>query len=681
MGAVAALVLIAAVAPAARAASYPMIQTSFELPQVQGNPFDFTQNDVEVTFTAPDGGTRTVPAFFDGGHTWRARHTPETTGNYSVSAITLNGKDAGAIGIEPREFSVAGAARPGFVRIDPQNKMRFIFDDGSPYYAIGYNLGWRGKDMPPLPESLAGMGKAGVNWSRIWMCHWDGKNLDWSADPGDQPPLGQYNLKTAKLWDDIVAAADAADVHFHLVLQHHGQISTGADPNWQENPWNKANGGWLAKPEDFFTDARAMALTRAKYRYIIARWGYSPAIMAWELFNEVENSDAFKNDDIDAIAAWHAAMARFLRQQDPYHHLVTTSSVVDVAKLWPAMDYYEAHVYPPDVLSAQKVLDADHLDKAYFYGEMGPISDSNPASGDALHKVLWGGIMSGASAGAQYWFWDVVEPNHLQFHFTAARKFVEASGLARQQDMKPIDAGIETPQRGALSFGPGMGWAPATATEFTVRADGSVEGLGGMASYLHAPGKNQKRFPFAIFHVKYPAPGTFGVEIDQVTPQGANLKISLDGSPEATLKLGPYSPPPRFDGKPVEQPDPRPDAMLQINIPAGRHTIRLENTDGDWAHLRQFVLDPYAPQLGVLAKAGKSLTVFWVFNRTPDLKKPVAGTLRLPGLMPGTHKVTWMDTRSGAVVSQQDISVGEDGVGSLDTPGIATDLAGWVSGE
>ena len=28
----------------------------------------------------------------------------------------------------------------------------------------------------------------------------------------------------------------------------------------------------------------------------------------------------------DAVAAWHTEMASFIRQQDPYHHLITTSS-------------------------------------------------------------------------------------------------------------------------------------------------------------------------------------------------------------------------------------------------------------------------------------------------------------------------------------------------------------------
>ncbi len=53
------------------------VEVSFELPRVQHNPFDFTANDVQATFLAPDGRERARPAFFDGGTTWRARLSPD----------------------------------------------------------------------------------------------------------------------------------------------------------------------------------------------------------------------------------------------------------------------------------------------------------------------------------------------------------------------------------------------------------------------------------------------------------------------------------------------------------------------------------------------------------------------------------------------------------------------------
>src|SRR6266481_9445051 len=115
------------------------------------------------------------------------------------------------------------------------------------------------------------------------------------------------------------------------------------DSNWAINPWNAKNGGFLATPEEFFTNPRARALTRAKYRYILARWGYSTHVLAWELFNEVEWTDAIRNQHADTVAAWHREMAAFLRQQDPNRHLITTSSDTKIPGLYEAMDYVQPH--------------------------------------------------------------------------------------------------------------------------------------------------------------------------------------------------------------------------------------------------------------------------------------------------------------------------------------------------
>lgn len=662
----------------AAGSTYQRLEASFDLPQVQGNPFDFTQNDVKVTFVNPDGSEVTLPAFFDGGQTWRVRHTPALPGKYTIRAVTLNSQDAKPQNLQPTEFDVTGTPRPGFVRLDPRNNKRFVLDDGSPYYPVGYNLGWHATDSPPLVDSIARMGRDGVNWTRIWMCYWDGKNLDWANDQQTQPKLGYLMLPVARLWDQIVEAADAGNVHFHLVLQHHGQYSTGADPNWQLNPWNKANGGWLDKPERFFTDPKAIALTKSKFRYIIARWGYSPAIMAWELFNEVEFTDGFKND-LDGVAAWHVEMAKFVREQDPYHHLITTSSQVTEPKLWPAVDYYEAHIYPPDFLSAIAVLDDDHLDRAYFYGEFGLFDDPDPKSGNVLHRGLWGSLMSQSSGAAQYWSWDVVESNNLLYNYTAAQKFIEQSGMLKQQDLKPIDVIPETPSLGPLRFGPGTSWAPARLTDFTIEPSGVVEGLGGMSAYLQGNNKNKKMFPFALLHVNYPVAGTFSVRVDETTPDGARLEMKLDGQPAATLDLGPAMlPPPRPDGTALPRPNPRPNAALELPISQGRHTIRLENTGADWAHISEFVLTPYAPELAVLAKGNENWAVLWVYNRVPGKGQTVSGTLHVPGLAAGSYRVTWTDTRTAKVLSEETVTATGSEPLTLTTPPIADDIAAWI---
>jgi len=100
------------------------------------------------------------------------------------------------------------------------------------------------------------------------MNDWDGKNLDWPK-PG---PFGQLNLSVAQKWDAIVSAAEQSGVFFQMTLQHHGQYSSSVDPQWNANPYNTANGGFLTNPAQFFTNVTAKALTKRKLRYAVARW-------------------------------------------------------------------------------------------------------------------------------------------------------------------------------------------------------------------------------------------------------------------------------------------------------------------------------------------------------------------------------------------------------------------------
>ena len=69
---------------------YPKIETSFQLPGIKDDPFDFEKVNVQVTLKGPDGATVDVPAFFDGGSTWKMRYAPPAPGQYAVVSVKLN---------------------------------------------------------------------------------------------------------------------------------------------------------------------------------------------------------------------------------------------------------------------------------------------------------------------------------------------------------------------------------------------------------------------------------------------------------------------------------------------------------------------------------------------------------------------------------------------------------------
>jgi hypothetical protein len=643
--------------------TYPKVEASFELSDVKGNPFDYTENDVMVTITKPDRQTLRIPAFFDGGKTWRVRYTPDESGHYAITRVTLNSREEQPDKFEKREFDVTGSVQPGFIRRDPRDKTRFAFDNGGSYYPIGHDVAWGSGKPGDIAGMFEKMGKAGENWSRVWMDHWDGKNLDWVT--GKKLALGTLDLDAIKRWDEIVDAAEKNGIHFQMTLQHHGQYTTRVNPNWDENPWNKKNGGFLSTPDEFFSNSQAVALTKAKYRYILARWGYSTAIMAWELFNEVEWTDAVAHKHQDEVAAWHNGMVEFLRQQDPYKHLITSSSGLDKQMLGDRLDYWQPHAYPPDAIAAVTGLDARKLDRPVFFGEIGPGEGLEKDDGTFLRRALWGSLMSETGGAAQYWSWDVVDSKNLYGLFTPAVDFVKQSGLLSKRGLLPIAAGTQTAESGPLTFGPGGGWSATKQTEFTVLPSGAVDGIGMMPAYLQGSA-HREMFGSATFKVTYPQAGTFSLTVGIAAKAGAHVVISVDGQKTVEKDF------------PAAEKDTAVNATLEAKVPAGAHTILVENTGADWVTLKRFALTPYAPALAALGKGGKDYAALWVYARGETPSSGISGKLTIPGLQAGAYKATWWDTAAGKPLNEESVTVASGSPLALTTPAITRDAALYI---
>lgn len=330
------------------------------------DPFDAEDVRVDLELTAPSGKAVVVPAFLERGASgrpsvWAVRFAPAEAGLYTgrLAVASRAGREESAA----VSFSVAPSARRGFLH--PAGPWIFSFDNGEPFRGLGENLCWeaRANDdsryFKALHEDprfnyatmLASLSSAGSNFTRIWMCSWN-LPLEWkrvSPDTdrySDDP--GHFNASAIRRMDEVVGMLDAAGVYAMLTLDAHGGLLGG---DWARNNYNAANGGPCATPAEFFTNPRAKAMYRQRLRYIVARWGYSPHIAVWELFNEVDNAmyrqQPQRIPDAD-VAAWHGEMSAYLKRIDPYGHMVTTSiSHRDVAGMFevPGIDFGQRHIY------------------------------------------------------------------------------------------------------------------------------------------------------------------------------------------------------------------------------------------------------------------------------------------------------------------------------------------------
>lgn len=662
-------------------ATYSRLEASFNLGGLSADAvvlFDYAQTDVKVMIARPDGSSFEAPAFYDGGTTWRVRYAPTMTGTFSVGSITVNGAAASVSALTPSSWTVAGTpTNAGFIRIDPADARRFVTSDGRRFFPLGNNMAWSSPSANAV-NIFPKMGAAHENWSRVWMTHFYegsglGLNLDW---PKVNNAFGQLSLANARHWDAIVAAADQAGIHFQMALHHHGQYSSDVDSNWADNPYNTARGGFLTNATAFFTDATAKALTKRKLRYAITRWGYSPGIMAWELFNEVQFTDAARNGNWAAVAAWHDEMAAFLRAQDPYHHLITTSSDNFTQAHWNSMDYYQAHNYAADTINSSRNPPNPPVSapvKPVFMGESTPHDSSSPAR-LWMHAPVWASLMAGDAGAACPWWWDTIDPENDYPLFKAAADFVAASALANRSGLVKSEPRVTGGGTGAaLVFAPGGSWGNSTDDTFTVGSSAPT-GIATAPSFLQGDYHRSMTPNGYTFLVNYAQAGTFAVQVKTIALSGAGLQIVSDGVIKTNVNF------------PKTAQDVSTNWTATIAIPAGAHTIKISNPGLDWIELGNITLSPYVGGLGAFALGNSSFNATWIWHRTNifavNATATTTGTIDVSGLSAGNYVGVWWDTFQGVALSNVTFTVtGPATAVTLGSPVFLRSMAFFASPE
>ena len=397
------------------------------------NPFDPQEITLDAEFVSPSGETKVCPGFFytptpSASGEWRVRFSPDEEGAWTWSLVVKS--PAGSTSSERGHMECTASPDAGPIRVCKENPTYFENANGSFYYPIGHNIAWN--SLEEYRQQFALMKANGENWSRVWIAPWNCE-IEWSTREGyTYNGLGRYNAENAAKLDDIIEAATKNGIYLQLVLHEHCRLSARTNPEWQNNPYNKALGGPCESPQDFLINEKARQLTRNRLRYIVSRWGYSSHIMAWELFNEADLMDDFR---FASDTAWHKEMAEYLKSIDPHRHLVTTSYIsspnAEVFRL-PAIDFTQSHVYMQDIPDefAQLHPPFTNFSKPHFVSEFGRGTadgiDAQDKKGRVLHSGLWSQFMLPEAGNAMSWWWyDLIHPNNLYHHFAALSRFAE----------------------------------------------------------------------------------------------------------------------------------------------------------------------------------------------------------------------------------------------------------------
>ncbi len=437
---------------------YGLLELELQTNLIATNPYDPNELDLEVSFSAPSGKEVQVGAFwlqdFDpqtrrpvGRPGWKVRFTPDEVGEWEAVAY------APALGVRsaPVSFTVTPSSHPGFVRINPNNPRYLAFDNGDFFFPIGVNMAWADSGHDPLQQYrrwLEAFTANGGNTIRVWMAEWS-FGIEWK-DTG----LGNYDKRQYNAWllDQLFKLADERGVKIILVLINHGAFSLEANSEWKDNPYNATRGGPLYKPEQFTSDPQAIAYFQQRLSYIVNRWGYSPDLLAWEWFNEVNLTPISDR----ALTPWLKEMTAFIDARDVNQHLTTTSFAERCqSSVWnlSGLDIIQAHEYSSQINASQYDL-ADRAAQDYqdlasstplkpiFMGEFGysakNYGDNIEQTGIHLHNGIWATAFSGYAGSGMYWWWDIyIAPNNLWHQFKGLAGFLDGEDLSHYQPVSP----------------------------------------------------------------------------------------------------------------------------------------------------------------------------------------------------------------------------------------------------
>jgi len=360
---------------------------------------------IDVTFIAPDGERYTVGGFFYGSSKpqepvihrwkdgqgrerseatwpcepadlWKARYAPSQVGPWRLEYVFANHRGEQARG-EGKFTVVEGRTQSkGWVRINPQNPFRFVFEDGTPYFPVGWQDGvfdgnnngsamdqksmegpFRTDDAQNRPKPPPGAmfvrgpsmnpqngdvyfgrhSRAGFNLWRFSPHNFSLPVFELAADAHNPRP-GTVRWEQAAMVDEMLRLTRKYGVHNYYGIFGFAKV-------FNDHP----------------EDEQRMAKVRRLVKYSVDRWG--AYVDFWELLNEQKASDE-----------WYRIVIPYLKSIDPYHKPIATSwerpdlEGIDIsAPHW----YGREDELSSDAASASQAANHKRAGKPVVFGEQG----------------------------------------------------------------------------------------------------------------------------------------------------------------------------------------------------------------------------------------------------------------------------------------------------------------------
>jgi hypothetical protein len=436
---------------------YERTDIEIELIAQWQNPYLQEEVALNMLVTSPSGKKMILPCFYESGESgkisrWKARFAPQETGRYSYM-FQLSERKSVYADSKPQTFESQPSGKPGFLHI--KSDWALQFDNGMYFRGIGENICWESRDnddskfFRELHERadvynydymLPDLARNGGNFFRTWMCAWN-LPIDYKRRFNNSRYTASddfYNPSAIARMERLIELADSLDLYIMLTL------GTGG--------YHVREGGVVSSTDEFFVNPKAKERYKNRLRYIVARWGYSPSIAMWEFFNEVDNvqhngrQTPIKSED---IVQWHDEMSAYIKQIDPYGHIVTTSiSHRDIEGLntVSGIDINQKHIYNKTSLIPSEInAYTTTFKKPYIIGEFGYEWDWSKNFDDFAYGMdidfkrgLWYGLFSPTPVLPMSWWWEYFDARRMTPYFRGVREISDQMLAAGNGSFEPL---------------------------------------------------------------------------------------------------------------------------------------------------------------------------------------------------------------------------------------------------
>jgi hypothetical protein len=316
-------------------------------------------------------------------------------------------------------------------------------------------------------------------------------------------------------------------------------------------------------------------------------------------------------------------------------------------------------------------------DKPTHIGEFGLGGDGSglgvlDPTGIHVHNNMWGSLFGGGLGTGMSWWWDsYIEPKNLYPVFNGPAA-ISAQIPLKEKAFRPSAATISGAP-GDLKLNVSLGWSGLGDTLIQINSAGVITPSNyALGQFLYGSSWNTQFRRPPVFSIDMPQAGQFKVIVGGQLGTSPSLRIWLDGTQ-------------------VLSTSPAVNQTYTINVPAGQHTIKVDNLGTDWMTIANYVFEGLGSSVNAFMLKSEDQThlagwmlntdynhVFVKANGAPDA---VSGSVLTVGNMAnGNYFAKWYDCQTGAFLQGDPVTVSNQTL-VLPLPELIWDLALVLDGQ